>query len=189
MNAGGLRRTLMYHNNAVHRRPFRSSGLSRELPYERGSSVDPIAHSAAAMCSKRTELHRPRPARYKPLACINDPHRPLCTSMAWRRSGVRIPIAPPTYSVARWRYRRRLRKIDNVRNTSEIGNRTEGIVLAALLQAGYRPLLPFGDGHPYDIAFDDGGKLSRAQCKTGRLIRGAVVGAILVPLEHVLLLA
>jgi PD-(D/E)XK endonuclease len=49
-----------------------------------------------------------------------------------------------------------------------------GTALAALLQAGQRPLLPFGDGYPYDIAFDDGGRLMRVQCKTGRLIKGAV---------------
>jgi PD-(D/E)XK endonuclease len=61
-----------------------------------------------------------------------------------------------------------------VRDTSTIGNKTAGIVLAALLQAGYRPLLPFGDGHPYDIAIDDDGTLLRIQCKTGRLVRGAV---------------
>jgi PD-(D/E)XK endonuclease len=47
-------------------------------------------------------------------------------------------------------------------------------VLAALLQAGHRPLLPFGAGHPYDIAFGENGQLRRVQCKTGRLIKGAV---------------
>jgi hypothetical protein len=61
-----------------------------------------------------------------------------------------------------------------MRDTSSIGNRTEGIVLAALVEAGYHPLLPFGGGHPYDIALDDGGKLMRVQCKTGRLLKGAV---------------
>jgi len=64
--------------------------------------------------------------------------------------------------------------IEDVRNTSAVGNRTAGIVLAALLQTGHRPLLPFGDGHPYDIALDDDGRLMRVQCKTGRLIKGAV---------------
>ena len=49
-----------------------------------------------------------------------------------------------------------------------------GIVLSALLQAGHRPLLPFGDGHPYDLAFDQNGELRRVQCKTGRMINGAV---------------
>src|SRR5580704_16771418 len=89
--------------------------------------------------------------------------------MAWRGSGVRIPSAPLNF-VAR---ARQFYTIENMRDTSAIGNRTAGIVLAALLQAGQRPLLPFGDGHPYDIAFDDGGRLMRVQCKTGKLIKGA----------------
>jgi hypothetical protein len=37
-----------------------------------------------------------------------------------------------------------------MRDTSAIGNRTAGIVLAALLQAGQSPLLPFGEGHCAD---------------------------------------
>ena len=36
---------------------------------------------------------------------------------------------------------------------------------------------PFGDGHPYDLAVDQDGELRRVQCKTGRLVRGAVVFA------------
>jgi hypothetical protein len=62
-----------------------------------------------------------------------------------------------------------------MRDTSSIGNRTEAIVLAALVHAGYRPLIPFGGGHPYDIALDDDGKLTRVQCKTGRLLKEGVV--------------
>ena len=49
-----------------------------------------------------------------------------------------------------------------------------GVVLSALLQAGHRPLLPFGDGYPYDLAFDQNGELRRVQCKTGRMMNGAV---------------
>jgi hypothetical protein len=30
-----------------------------------------------------------------------------------------------------------------------------GVVLSALLQAGHRPLLPFGDGHPYLVPITD----------------------------------
>jgi hypothetical protein len=62
-----------------------------------------------------------------------------------------------------------------MRDTSSIGNKTEAIVLAALVHADYRPLLPFGGGHPYDIAFDEDRKLVRIQCKTGRLVKGAVI--------------
>jgi hypothetical protein len=49
-----------------------------------------------------------------------------------------------------------------------------GVVLPALLQAGYRTPLPFGDGHPYDLAFDQNGELRRVQCKTGRMMNEAV---------------
>jgi hypothetical protein len=62
-----------------------------------------------------------------------------------------------------------------MRDTTSIGNQSEAMVLAALVHAGCSPLLPFGGGHPYDIALDDGDKLLRVQCKTGRLVKGAVV--------------
>jgi hypothetical protein len=62
-----------------------------------------------------------------------------------------------------------------MRDTSSIGNKTEAMVLAALVQLGYNPLMPFGGGHPYDIALDDGGKLLRIQCKTGRLLKEGVI--------------
>lgn len=57
-----------------------------------------------------------------------------------------------------------------------IGNTTEGKVLAALADAGYQILLPFGSGCRYDLAFDDHGTIKRVQCKTGQLLknRGAV---------------
>ena len=72
------------------------------------------------------------------------------------------------------KYQARVLNLTYVRDTSAIGNRTTGIVLSALLQAGHRPLLPFGDGHPYDLAFDQNGELRRVQCKTGRMMNGAV---------------
>jgi hypothetical protein len=62
-----------------------------------------------------------------------------------------------------------------MRDTSSIGNRAEAMVLNALARRGFSPLLPFGSGHPYDLVVDDGAKFLRVQCKTGRLIRGAVV--------------
>jgi hypothetical protein len=62
-----------------------------------------------------------------------------------------------------------------MRNTSSIGNKSEAIVLAALVHAGYSTLLPFGGGRPYDIAIDVGDKLLRVQCKTGRLLKEGVV--------------
>jgi hypothetical protein len=49
-------------------------------------------------------------------------------------------------------------------------------ILAALADAGYQILLPFGSRCRYDLAFDDHGNIKRVQCKTGQLLknRGAV---------------
>jgi PD-(D/E)XK endonuclease len=53
-------------------------------------------------------------------------------------------------------------------NTNEVGARTEGVVLGALLRAGYAVLIPFGTLR-YDLAIDTGDDIKRVQCKTGRL--------------------
>lgn len=34
--------------------------------------------------------------------------------------------------------------------------------------------MPFGDNQRYDMILDEDGKLLRCQCKTGRILRGAV---------------
>jgi hypothetical protein len=60
---------------------------------------------------------------------------------------------------------------------SFIGNRATAAVLAAFIQADFTTLLPFGDGHPYDLVVDTGRKLVRVQCKNGRVIKGSVVSA------------
>jgi len=47
------------------------------------------------------------------------------------------------------------------------GNATEAAVLSALVERGLLTLIPFGDGHPYDLAVDLGNNLLlRVQCKT-----------------------
>jgi PD-(D/E)XK endonuclease len=56
-----------------------------------------------------------------------------------------------------------------------IGTRTEGKVLAVLLQMGKQVLLPFGGGIRYDLAYDEGGRLVRVQCKTARLTKGCLI--------------
>jgi len=61
-----------------------------------------------------------------------------------------------------------------MRDTTTIGNRSEGMVLAALIRVGYQPLIPFGGGLRYDLAFDLDGQFKRVQCKTGRLVNGVV---------------
>ena len=49
-----------------------------------------------------------------------------------------------------------------------VGTRTEGIVLAALLEHGFDVLIPFGNRAKYDFVVDDGTRLRRVQCKTAQ---------------------
>jgi hypothetical protein len=61
-----------------------------------------------------------------------------------------------------------------VEHPKTIGDRTTLAVLVALREVGYSTLVPFGENTRYDLAIDDGEKLYRVQCKTGRLRNGAV---------------
>jgi hypothetical protein len=56
-------------------------------------------------------------------------------------------------------------------NTKSIGERSEAIILAEFLKAGYVVLLPFGDNQRYDMVIDINGTFLRVQCKTARLVR------------------
>ena len=56
------------------------------------------------------------------------------------------------------------------KNTAKMGEITESIILAKLIQLGYECLIPWGHDHLYDIAIDDDGKLIRIQCKTARYL-------------------
>lgn len=60
-------------------------------------------------------------------------------------------------------------------NPKEVGERSEGMILAALLKAGKVILLPFGDNQRYDLVIDEGGRFVRVQCKTARLRKGALI--------------
>jgi hypothetical protein len=60
-------------------------------------------------------------------------------------------------------------------NTHQVGDRTEAIVMAKLLQVYDCVLIPFGNGRRYDLVVDSGEQFLRIQCKTGRLRSGAVV--------------
>jgi hypothetical protein len=59
-------------------------------------------------------------------------------------------------------------------NTKTVGERTEGFILARLLQLGLPVSLPFGDNQRYDMIVEEKGKLLRCQCKTARINRGAI---------------
>src|SRR5947209_19274988 len=73
-------------------------------------------------------------------------------------------ISPNILSYRRW-----------LMQTGERGNLSEAKILAALVDAGYHVLIPFGSGHKYDLVIDDGQKLQRVQCKTGRLKNGVLI--------------
>ena len=61
--------------------------------------------------------------------------------------------------------------------TKAVGERTEAIVLAELLKAGYVVLLPFGDNQRYDMVIEENGIFKRIQCKTAHTVAsGTAIG-------------
>jgi hypothetical protein len=58
------------------------------------------------------------------------------------------------------------------------GDRTTLAVMLALRETGYEVLVPFGENTRYDVVIDDGVRLEKVQCKTGRLRCGAVRWAV-----------
>ena len=59
-------------------------------------------------------------------------------------------------------------------NPKAVGERSEGMVLAALLKARKVVLMPFGDNQRYDFVIDEGGVFKRIQCKTAQLKKGVL---------------
>jgi hypothetical protein len=57
----------------------------------------------------------------------------------------------------------------------DVGDRTTLALMLALRDAGYAVSVPFGENTRYDLIADDGQRLLRVQCKTGRLHQGGVV--------------
>ncbi|HEV2654742.1 MAG TPA: group I intron-associated PD-(D/E)XK endonuclease [Ktedonobacteraceae bacterium] len=54
-------------------------------------------------------------------------------------------------------------------NHKAIGELSEVILIAKLLEVGYEILTPFGDNRRYDLVIEDAdGRFWRIQCKTGR---------------------
>lgn len=49
--------------------------------------------------------------------------------------------------------------------TAARGNAAEAMVLSALVQRNFEVLIPFGEGHSYDLAVDLGSSFLRVQCK------------------------
>ena len=56
----------------------------------------------------------------------------------------------------------------------DVGDRSTLAIMLALRANGYAVYTPFGENTRPDLVIDDGATLSRVQCKTGRLLSGAV---------------
>jgi hypothetical protein len=59
--------------------------------------------------------------------------------------------------------------------TATRGNAAEGAVLNALIRRGHDVLLPFGDGHPFDLVIHLRGRFIRVQVKTAWRKEGCVL--------------
>jgi hypothetical protein len=57
----------------------------------------------------------------------------------------------------------------------DVGDRSTLAIMYGLNGNGYGVLLPFGENTRYDLVIDDGWRLSRVQCKTGRLRNGSII--------------
>ena len=55
-----------------------------------------------------------------------------------------------------------------------VGDRSTLAIMLALREAGFVLYVPFGENTRCDLIIDDGTRLLRVQCKTGRLREGAV---------------
>jgi hypothetical protein len=56
------------------------------------------------------------------------------------------------------------------------GNEGEAMVLAALVRNGFRTFVPFGEGHPFDLAIQlHDREVLRVQCKTAWRVGGCMV--------------
>ena len=57
----------------------------------------------------------------------------------------------------------------------DVGDRSTLAIMWALKARGYDLLLPFGENTRYDLVIDDGERLAKVQCKSGRLRDGVVM--------------
>jgi hypothetical protein len=61
-----------------------------------------------------------------------------------------------------------------MQHPKDVGDRSTLAIMFALRLDGYAILVPFGENTRYDLVIDNGTRLRRVQCKTGRLKDGAV---------------
>ena len=62
-----------------------------------------------------------------------------------------------------------------MRHPKDVGDRSTLAVMLVLGSQGWPVMLPFGENTRYDLVVDYGSRLSRVQCKTGRLRNGCVL--------------
>jgi PD-(D/E)XK endonuclease len=60
------------------------------------------------------------------------------------------------------------------RDTNKIGNISEAALLSALMLAGYKVLIPFGNGSRYDFVLDTLNGFKKVQVKHGKLNDGVI---------------
>jgi hypothetical protein len=65
--------------------------------------------------------------------------------------------------------------LEDVNHPKDVGDRTTLAVMLALRELGYAISVPFGENTRYDLVVDDGTRLLRVQCKTGRLTANGCV--------------
>lgn len=63
-------------------------------------------------------------------------------------------------------------------NSKSLGDITQSQVMSALLKRGGKVLMPFGDNLRYDLVVEENGQFRRIQCKTGKIVRGAIVFSV-----------
>ena len=61
------------------------------------------------------------------------------------------------------------------RDTKRVGDISEAAVALALLEAGYRVCVPFGENNRFDLVIERDNVLSRVQVKTGRVRIGSII--------------
>ena len=59
-------------------------------------------------------------------------------------------------------------------SSKDRGDQSVAMILARLLESGYKVLLPFGDNGRYDLVVDRSGDFERLQCKTGSIRNGCL---------------
>jgi hypothetical protein len=69
-------------------------------------------------------------------------------------------------------------KLKSMEHPKAIGDRSTLAIMLALREVGFALSVPFGENTRYDLVADDGVRLRRVQCKTGRLRSGAIRFAV-----------